>query len=548
MKSLPDAAALERGRAAFARSAWREAYEELHAADKHSPLLPPDLEQLGSAAYLLGKDEESVETLTRLHHEYQELGEIEGAVRAAFWLGMNLMGKGEHARASGWLMRAQRLLEENKRECVEQGYLLFPVALRSILSGDPATAAGILREVVEIGSRFGDRSLVALGRQGQGRALIQMGDTAKGVALLDEAMASIEAGDVSPLIAGNVYCSVIEACSELYDIRRAQEWTGSLSRWCEAQPDLVPFRGQCLIRRSELKQFHGEWDSALQEAQQARVRLSEPPPPQSAVGAAYYQEAELHRLRGEFAEAEQAYRAASLWSRKVRPGLALLRHAQGQIDAAVATAQGLLPEAGGEGRPEVLAAWAEIALAVGDVEAARAAANELANIAREANVPLLGALAALANASVLVAERDASGAIASARRSWILFQEIEAPYHAARARVLIGCAARMLSDHDAAAMEFDAARMVFEQLGAAPDVERIDRLTRPQTKQTAEGLTAREVEVLRLVAQGKTNKAIASELFISEKTVHRHVANIFLKLDLSTRAAATAYAYQHGLV
>ena len=542
-----EARSLDSGRAAFARGAWREAYEQLSAADREAALLPDDLDQLGKAAYLIGKDEESADALTRLHHTCLEQGQIDAAVRAAFWLGLSLIGKGEQARGGGWLMRAQRLLDENNLDSVYRGYLLFPQALRNIIGDDPAAGVRILDQAIEIGTRFGDRSLVALARQGQGRALIKMGDAAQGVALLDEAMASIEAGDVSPLIAGNVYCSVIEACSELYDIRRAQEWTSSLSRWCEAQPDLVPFRGQCLIRRSELMQFYGDWDNALLEAQRARARLSEPPPPQAAVGAAWYQEAELHRLRGEFAEAEQAYRTASLSSRRPRPGLALLRLAQGQNDSAVAIAKGLLEEAKREGRPDALAAWTEIALASADVKSARAAANELGNIAAQADAPLLSALAAYADASTLAAERDARASMTAARRAWILFQEVEAPYHAARARVLVGCAARALGDHDAAAMEWDAARLVFEQLGALPDVARIDELARGTTKEIAGGLTAREVQVLRLLAQGKTNKAIAGELFISEKTVHRHVANIFLKLDLSTRAAATAYAFQHNL-
>ncbi len=547
MASESHPAFVERGRAAFGRSAWREAFEQLRAADRESPLPAEDLELLGTSAYLVGEDEEGGEILTRLHHMLLEHGEIERAVRAAFWLGMSLFGKGEHARGGGWLMRAQRLLEESKHACVEQGYLLFPVALRSLMSGDAGGAIELLRRAIEIGLQYGDRNLVTLARQAHGRALIRLGDSVNGVALLDEAMVAIEAGDVSPMIAGNVYCSVLEACGELYDLRRAQEWTSALSRWCEAQPDLVPFRGQCLIRRAELMQIHGDWESALVEAQHARTRLSEPPPPQPAVGSAHYQEAELHRLRGEFAEAEQAYGEASKWSRKARPGLALLRLAQGQRDAAVATMKVALDEAQPDTRPEVLAAWNEIALATKDVKAARSAADELARIANESNAPLLSALAAQAEAAVLLAEEDAQAALTKAGRAWALFQELEAPYYAARARVLIASAARALGDHDSAARELDAARWVFEQLGAAPDLARVDELTHRTSEHSAGGLTTREAQVLRLVAQGKTNKAIASELFISEKTVHRHVSNIFLKLNLSTRAAATAYAYQHDL-
>ena len=548
MESPPETAALERGRTAYARLAWREAYEQLRAADQETPLLPADLELLGTAAFLIGNDEECGEALTRLHQEYLQRGETERAIRAAFWLGFTLVMRGEHARGGGWLTRAQRLLEENQRDCVERGYLLVPMAIRSVMSGDPQTALSLLNEAAEIAVRFGDRSLLTMIRQGQGRATIILGDVAQGFALLDEAMVSIEAGEAGPAIAGSVYCSVIEACAECYDLRRAQEWTGALSRWCEAQPDLVPFRGQCLVRRAQLMQIHGEWDRALLEAQHARSRLSEPPPPQSAVGLAYYQEGDLHRLRGEFTEAEEAYRASSKWSRKPRPGLALLRLAQGQTDAAVATARGLLEEAKDDARPDVLAAWTEIALASGDVTSARAAADELARIAETCGATFLSALSSQAEAAVLVAEGNARAASAAARRAWLLFQEVEAPWHAARARVVIGCAARATGDHDAAAMELDAARWIFEQLGATPDVAHIDALNCETTTTNAGGLTAREVQVLRLVAHGMTNKAIAGELFISEKTVHRHVSNIFLKLDLSTRAAATAYAYQHGIV
>ena len=548
MESRAEVAARERGRAAYARHAWREAFEQLRAAEREAPLSPDDLEQLGNAAFLLGRDEESAEALTRAHQEFLQQGQTERAIHAAIWLALALFMRGEQARGGGWLMRAQRLLEEHNLDSVERGYLLFPLGLRTIMSGDFQAAYGMFSNAAEIAARFGDRTLLAMVRNGQGRALIGLGETARGVALLDEAMVSVEAGEVAPSAAGAIYCSVIEACTELYDLRRAHEWTNALSRWCEAQPDLVPFRGQCLIRRAQLMQLHGDWDNALQEAQRARIRLSEPPPPQGAVGLAHYQEADLHRLRGEITEAEEAYRAASKWSRKPRPGLALLRLSQGQTDAAVAIARSLLEETPDDARPEVLVAWTEIAIAAGDLLSARTAADELKRIAEVSAATLLAAFAAQADAAVLVAEGDPRGAIAAARRAWTLFQEVEAPYHAARARILIGCAARALGEHDAAAMELDAARWVFEQLGALPDVAYIDSLTRANRPQDAGGLTAREVQVLRLVAQGKTNKAIASELFISEKTVHRHVSNIFLKLDLSTRAAATAYAYQHGLV
>lgn len=542
----PDA--LERGRTAYARNAWLDAYTQLSNADRTTPLEPEDLQRLATAASLLGKDAECDELLARAHRDSLNQGDIERAVRCAYWIGHTLMFRGEPARAGGWIARAQRLLDDVPHDCVERGYLRFPIALKAVMSGDFETANATFREVAEIAMKFGDRTLVAMARMGQGRALIKLGDVPGGTALLDEAMVAIEAGDVQPIVAGVVYCSMLEACSEIFDLRRAQEWTNSLTRWCEAQPDLVPFRGICLIYRAELLQLHGDWPHALTEAQSARDRLSNPPPPQPAVGGAQYQEAELHRLRGEFAEAEAAYRESSKWSRKPKPGMALLRLAQDQLDAATSAIRILLQEARTpDTRPSVLAAWTEIALATGEIAAARAAADELSNIAREIDAPMLHAMAAHADGAVLLAEGKASAAMAALRRAWNIWEQMEAPYEFARVRVLLGLACRALGDHDAAAMELDAARWTFEQLGAAPDVARIDALSPAGSPASVSGLTARELEVLRLVAKGKSNKAIALELFISEKTVHRHVSNIFLKLQLSSRAAATAYAFQHNL-
>jgi DNA-binding NarL/FixJ family response regulator len=545
---MTTASALGQGRQAFERHAWGAAYERLRAADGESRLEPEDLERAGRAAYLTGRDEDYVALFERAFRERLKRGDPEGAALDGFWLVYGLMNRGEWARAGGWIGRARGAIDDGQRDCVARGYLSLPDALQALMAGQAEKAYTTFTEEREIGKRFADRDLIALAGFGQGQALIAMGRVTEGIAVLDEVMVGVTGGEASAIVAGLVYCGVIAACMETFDPRRAKEWTTALNHWCDSQPDLVPFRGQCLVHRAQIMRIHGAWVDALEELRYAFDRFTATGHP--AVGDVLYEQAEVHRLRGDFGTAEQAYRQATQFGRDAQPGFALLRLAQGQIDRASAGIRRALDETGERSRrPRLLSAAVEIALESKDVEGARSAAAELAELAAERDVVLLNGMAAQASGTVLLTEGDAQGALSAARRAWSLWQELDAPYEAARARVVVGMACRSLGDEDAARMELDAARHVFESLSAAPDMARVESLTgrRAPTKAGC-GLTAREVEVLRMVATGKTNRAIAGDLFLSEKTVARHVSNIFTKLGLSSRAAATAYAYEHDLV
>ncbi|MGD9509134.1 MAG: LuxR C-terminal-related transcriptional regulator [Geminicoccaceae bacterium] len=469
------------------------------------------------------------------------------AVRCAFWLWLRLIFRGEMGRATGWLARAQRLLESEQPDCAERGYLLLAAVEQHLAAGDYSAAYAAAATAIEIGERCGEADLIACARHDQGRIRLQQGQVERGLALLDEVMVAATARELSSIVTGLMYCSVIQACQEVYAFGRAREWTATLAQWCDEQPEMVAFTGACRVHRAEIMQLRGAWQDAIEEARRACER-SQGISPQAAA-AALYQQAEVYRLRGEFAAAEEGYRGASLHGSEAQPGLALLRVAQGRPDAATAAIRRALSATSDQlKRTQLLPACVEIMLAVGDVPEARAACRELEEIAQRFDTGVLGAMAAQARGAVELAEGNARAALGPLRCALDVWQQVEAPHVAARVRVLLGLACRALGDDEGYQLELGAAEAVFEQLGAAPDLARIGSLGQGTASGQHGGLTSRELQVLRSIAAGKTNKAIAAELCRSVKTVDRHVSNILTKLDVPSRAAATAYAYEHKLI
>ena len=538
---------LERGREAYERRDWAAAYASLAAAEQAAPLGVEDLDRLAWAAELSGDTEGFLKATERVYEVRLAEGALRPAARAAFWVGFRAMSLGEAGRANAWLGRAQRLVDGESTECAEQGYLLLPVAFRHQMANQLDGALAVAGEAAAIGDRVGDGDLSAFGRTIQGRALIRLGQIDRGMALLDESMLAVTANRLSPIFTGLIYCTVIASCQRVYAIERAREWTAALSAWCESEPRAVAFQGPCLVHRAELLQIGGAWPEAIEEARSAHSRVR--PGDRGSLADARYQEGEIHRLRGAVEEAERCFKEASVHGQEPQPGLALLRLvgrqrevAQSMIRRVVAETQDPLTLA------KLLPAAVEIHLAVGDVASAREACARLDEIAASFATEVIGALAAHGRGRIHLAEGDAQAALGPLRRAFWVWQKIGAPYPAARVRVDLARACQALGDGEGGRMELEAAGAVFEELGAGPDVAAMGTVPGAPAPKPPHGLTQRELQVLRFVAAGKTNKLIARELFLSEKTIDRHLSNIFVKLNVGSRTAATAWAYQHDLV
>lgn len=537
---------LESGRRHYGQRNWADAFHALTRANEARTLGVDDLERLAISAYLIGREEDYLTALERAHGALLKTSQWARAARCAFWIGLCLLFRGKTGPATGWFGRAERILERDGKTCAEHGYLIVPRAERELASSESQAAYSSATQAAEIGERFADTDLIACARHIQGRALLAQGQVEQGLALLDEAMVAVVAGEVSPLMTGLVYCSVIDSCMQVYALPRAREWTFALSKWCQGQPQLVAFSGTCLVHRAEILELHGAWPDAIAEAQRACSAFGPQIEPR-APAAAFYRRGELFRLQGDFAAAEEAYREASRRGFEPQPGLSLLRMLQGQRRAAaMAIRRAMNATADRFASARLLPAYIEIMLEAGEIEEARRACPQLEACADRLDAGALKAMAAQARGSVLLAEGGPAEALCLLRPAHEFWRKAEAPYRMARAGELIGLVCRALGDEEGAALELESAKSIFEELGAAPDLGRIASYMEATVR--SHGLTKRELQVLRLVAAGKTNKAIAAELFVSWRTIDRHVSNLFDKLNVSSRTAATSYAHRHKLI
>jgi DNA-binding CsgD family transcriptional regulator len=535
---------LEVARVASAAREWAAARDAFRGAAAHGPLDAEDLEALADACWWLGDVEEANRVLEQAHRRYLHDDRAEDAARAAVGLAVTHLLRGDDALGSGWAGRAMRLVE-GLPEGLVHGYLLYLFEVEGLADAEPRRAVEGARRLLDLSRRIGDQNLLAVALNAQGRLLIRTGSTAEGLALLDESMAWVVAGELAPDWAGNLYCTTIAACHELADYGRMARWTQALEGWLAALPAAVLFGGICRVHRSQLLRLSGDWPAAEREA----LRVCEDLAGISVanVAAAWYETGEVRRLRGDLAGAVQAYRLAHEHGRDPQPGLALLRLAEGRVsDAAAAIRVALIATGGSLARAPLCAAQVEIAVASGDLDVARGAWEELAATAAMHGSAGLQAMAATAAGTVALAEGRHDEALPVLRDACRRWRELEAPHAAARSCVLLARTYEALGDADAVARELDAAGAVFDRLGATADAAVLARLRGRRTAH--DGLSTREVEVLGLVATGRTNADIAAALFISTKTVARHLSNIFTKLGVATRTEAARYAFEHGLV
>ncbi len=468
--------ALQSGRDAADRHAWQEAYELLRPAAPS--LAADDLERLAEAAYWTGRLDEAIELRERAYTAYAAADDRQRAALLALSISQDYFMKASLAVASGWFAKADRLLQ-GEDESPAHGYLAFARGANGVMAGELDPALHDLDRALTIADRYSDRNLQAMALVAKGRGLVLTGEVEEGLALHDEAAAAAVCGELDPFATGFVYCCTITSCHGVGDYRRAAEWTEAANRWCDREA-ITGFPGACRVHHASIERLRGNWLAAEQHAMQACDELGGFDA--FTTGAGFYEIGEIRRRRGEFAAAEEAYRKAKEWGRDPQPGLALLRLAQGKVEAAATAIKRTLASADDPtARIRRLPAQVEIALEAGDLKTAREAAEELEEIVDRFRVggdrmPAFEATVSLAWGQIRLKENDVEGAIEKLERAVDTWKSVGAPFEVAEAQMLLGVALRRLADEDGARDELTAAKATFDRLGAALASERADEL------------------------------------------------------------------------
>lgn len=543
------ASALAGARAAHRGLRWDDACAGFLAVTAPEELAVEDLEMLAECAQLSGRHEAAVSALDRAFALRVREGDLEAASTDAFWLWQAFLLDGEMAHANGWLAR---LREVAGGSGTEAGWLLVATAYGCFATGRYGDARALLAPARAQGRERADADLDAFATMLIGRAWLNAGATQAGLERLDEAMLRVTAGETSPRTTASLFCASIgNAEMEAHDLARGQEWERALEAWMSTLPVPTlsgPFLANCRVYRAVLQRRRGEWTAARRELVKAVDELTGGHGARLA-GHACYELGETLRLLGEHAEAEFAYRRASSLGAATQPGLGLMRLAQGDVETAAAGVRRALGETERpQDRCSLLPAYVTIMLAAGGLPEAVAAVDELGRCADLFGTTLVRVEHDRAMGEVALADDKASAALARLRRAAAGWRELAAPYETAVTAVLLATACRAVGDEEGAQFELEAATATFAQLGAAPDLARARALLARPAARSAHGLTRREAQVLQLVAEGRTNHMIASELSLSERTVHRHVSNIFVKLGVGSRTQAATFALEHDLV
>jgi len=520
---------------------WTGRFQQLTA--REAVLSGDELDELGQAAWFVGRDDVSVRAWERAHLRYLDDGDLAAAVRCVFWLGFTLSEHGDEIRAGAWMSRLMELCGRDDATTATDAARALCLAVGAFAHGEAEASVPLFRAAIERADAASDADTLTLATMGLGRALLAGGRMQEAFTELDRVMLLIADGRVSDRAAGPAYCAVIASLLGRGDVERARVWTRELGDWCDAQRGLEPFRGECTLHRAGVLQLGGEWEAAASAADEvcATEKRGE------TLANAWYRAADLHRVAGRPDPARQALRRAAALGREVQPGLALLHRDTGDLAGAWAglEAARTTPHEPAV-RAELLAAAVRVAVDRGRLADARAAADDLRGCAAAFDTLYLRALSARADGEIALAEGRSAEALALLRAAWAAWRRLDAPYDAALTRISIGAAIRGVGDAEGAELEFDAARGVLEGLGAIPDLARLERIAAAPGAASDPGLSRREREVLALVARGWSNRRIAEHLFLSERTVARHVGSILAKLGVPSRSAATAYAFEHG--